>query len=379
MRVLAICHEFPPLGWGAGKQLEQLSRVIAKQHELEVLTVGFKSFGSCTRDGYTLNRLDTGRRRTDVCTLRELQRFTWKSWRSLPSVIRRHRPDAALLFFTVPEGLLLFHPAMRRLPAVVSVRGSDVPGHDSDRPPLLYRLVTPLVRRVWRRADALVCNSNDLRREVLQVSPTLEVEVIPNGVDTERFSPAANPAKKTTPVLLYCGRLIPLKRIDVMVRAISLLHEQGFQAALRIVGVGPEETSLRNLVASHRLENCVDFVGAVEYDGMHREYQKADLYIQLSKVEGMSNSILEAMASGLPIITTNVGGAVDLIDGNGVVLKHPEVTEVAGAIRPYLEDAALCMKHGQRSRHLVQRFSLETAANRYLQLISSLTASRRAL
>ena len=104
-----------------------------------------------------------------------------------------------------------------------------------------------------------------------------------------------------------------------MVRAISLLHEQGFQATLRIVGVGPEETSLRNLVASHRLENSVDFVGAVEYDGMHREYQKADLYIQLSKVEGMSNSILEAMASGLPIITTDVGGVVDLIDGNGVV------------------------------------------------------------
>jgi glycosyltransferase involved in cell wall biosynthesis len=376
MRILAICHEFPPLGWGAGKQLEQLARIIGSQHELVVLTVGFESFGSSRQDGYALHRIDTGRQSTDVCTLRELLRFTWKSWRLLPSVIREHRPDAVLMFFTVPEGLLLFHPAMRNVPAVVSVRGSDVPGHDSDRPPLLYRMVTPLVRRVWRRAGAVVCNSDDLKREALQVCPGLEVEVIPNGVDTGRFSPTDKPSQRTGPVLLYCGRLIPLKRIDVMVRAISLLREQGLHAGLRIVGVGPQDASLRELVAGHQLEDAVEFAGAIDSDEMHRAYQRADLYIQLSRVEGMSNSILEAMASGLPIITTGVGGAADLIDGNGVVLESPEVIEVAGAIRLYLEDASLCQSHGRRSRLLVQRFSLETAASRYLRLMSSVAANR---
>ena len=90
----------------------------------------------------------------------------------------------------------------------------------------------------------------------------------------------------------------------------------------------------------------------------------------------MSNSILEAMASGLPIITTGVGGAGDLIDGNGAVLESPDVTEVAGAIRPYLEDASLCRRHGQQSRQLAQGFSLETAAGRYSKLMSSIAATR---
>ncbi len=376
MRILAVCHEFPPLGWGAGKQLEQLARIIGRQHELTVLTVGFDSFGISRQDGYALNRIDTRRQRTDVCTLRELLRFTWKSWRLLPSVIRKHRPDGVLMFFTVPEGLLLFHPAMRSMPSIVSVRGSDVPGHDSDRPSLLYRLVTPLVRRVWRRTGALVCNSDDLRREVLQVCPDLEVEVIPNGVDTDRFSPTAEPQQRTDLELLYSGRLIRLKNIDVILEAIAHLRHLGFHASLRIVGGGPLEASLRELVASHRLEDAVEFVGAIGHDEMHSEYQRADLYIQLSDVEGMSNSILEAMASGLPIITTDVGGAVDLIEGNGVVLRNAEVTEVADAIRPYLEDASLCQSHGRRSRKLVQRFSLETAANRYLNLMSSLAANQ---
>jgi glycosyltransferase involved in cell wall biosynthesis len=376
MRILAICHEFPPLGWGAGKQLEQLARIISRRHELTVLTVGFTGFGSSRRDGYTLHRIDAGRRRADVCTLRELLRFTWKSWRSLPSVIRDHRPDVALLFFTVPEGLLLFHPAVRSVPATVSVRGSDVPGHDSDRPPLLYRLVTPLVRQVWRRAGALVCNSDDLKQEVLQVCPGLEVEVIPNGVDCERFSPVAEASHTTGLELLYSGRLIPLKNIDVIIQAIALLRSQGLEASLRIIGVGPQESSLRELVARNRLEHAVEFVGAIAHDQIHRAYQRADLYIQLSRVEGMSNSILEAMASGLPIITTGVGGAADLIDGNGVVLQRPEVVEVAAAIRAYLEDASLCRRHGKMSRQLAQSFSLGKAADRYLKLMSSIAATQ---
>jgi glycosyltransferase involved in cell wall biosynthesis len=372
MRILAICHEFPPLGWGAGKQLEQLARIIGRHHELTVLTVGFTSFGTSRRDGYRLNRIDTGRRSKDVCTLPELLRFTWRSWRLLPSVLSQRNPDAALLFFTAPEGLLLFHPSMREIPSVVSIRGSDVPGHDRDRPSLLYRVATPLVRRVWKRAGALVCNSDDLRNEVLRVCPGLDLKLIPNGVDTDRFSPTTEPRHKTDLELLYSGRLIRLKNIDVVVKAIALLRQQGLRASLRIVGRGPHEAFLRQLAASHRVEEAVEFVGAIKHGEMHLAYQRADLYVQLSDVEGMSNSILEAMASGLPIITTRVGGASDLIDGNGVVLDRPEVGEVAAAIRSFFDDASLTRSQGRRSRQLAQRFSLETAAQRYLELLSNI-------
>lgn len=371
MKILLICHEYPPLGGGGGRQLSNLARMYAKDHAVYVLTVGFRESGVCQRDGYTLHRLPARRKHQAKPSHLEFLSFLIEAWKAIPAVVRTFRPDVVQVFFSIPEGFLLFHPKLRHIPGIISVRGADVPGHDPNRFPILYKLIRPIVKIIWNHARQVVCNSDDLRREVVAISPTLPVDVIPNGIDCERFTPSSPPRASHELTLLYVGRLIPLKRIDLVIQAIAKLRVQGHQVHFRIVGSGSHQQVLRDLVAHCGLVEQVTFTGNVAYEDIQTVYQQADIYVQLSTVEGMSNSILEALASGLPIISSNVGGASALIDANGALIEQPTLETVVQSITTYVESPSLLREHGQQSRKIAETYCIEQIAQQYTTLLAT--------
>jgi glycosyltransferase involved in cell wall biosynthesis len=378
MRILMLNYEYPPLGGGGGKQSMYLAKELAKKHDVYFLTAGWKEFGITRKDNYILHRIKTNRKRVLRCSNSEMISYVFKAWERIDKIVTKFKPDLVHIFFTIPTGLLAFHPKLKKIPFIVSVRGSDVPGHSPDRFKVLYKLFTPIAMKIWNKAGAVICNSKDLQREVLKISPSLKVGIIPNGIDSEKFKPAKSAkvakamkntdAKKNNKALtlLYVGRIIPLKRIDLVIKQLPWLIKNTKKKVLfRIAGSGDHEPELRKLAKELKVEKNIEFVGEVSYEHIEKEYQKADIYAQLSKVEGMSNTIIEAMACGLPIITTNVGGASSFIKDNGFIIRKNLVEELRAALAAYAKNPALILEHGKKSREIAQKFSWKKVADSY--------------
>ncbi len=369
MKILVLNYEYPPLGGGGGHRSRAIATGYARDHEVYFLTSGWQSFGISRENGYTLNQLSTGRKRTHICTTPEMLVFVIKAWRELDKIFKEQRFDRVHVFFGVPTGLLLFHPKLKKIPAMLWACGSDVPWHNKERFWLLYLLLTPLIKLIWKKSASVVCNSEDLKAEINHFSPELPVKVIPNGVDTDTFRPSA--ARPERPFTVLCaGRLIPLKRTEVLIQAAALLKSSGSDVRIKIAGEGAERAALAALTAKLGVTDTVVFLGDVPREQMPQVYREADLFAHMSRIEGMSNAILEAMASGLPVIASAAGGAAQLIKDCGTTLTESTADNLAKAITVYIATPGLAAAHGTAAREKAETMGWEKSATQYLALLT---------
>lgn len=363
MRLLIINYEFPPLGGGAGNATACLAREwAARGHEVEVLTGGFRGLAVREEiDGYSVRRLPTPRRAQGQCSVVEMCAFMAAA---CVAVLAGPRPDVAIAFFSIPSGpAALLLRLLRGVPYIVSLRGGDVPGFDAKNLASLHSLTNPLTALLWRNARAVVGNSTGLCELARKFMPGLDVPEIPNGVDTTRFSPA--PRDGETCELLFVGRLAPQKGVDVLLRALAQMPD-GWR--LRIAGDGPEREKLAALSTSLGLAERVQFLGWTQRDALPALYRSADVFVFPSYDEGMPNVVLEALASGLPIVATRIAGTEQLvIDGeNGALVPPGAPTAFAQALQPVIADPAHRRAMGEKSRALaVSEFSWTRSAIAY--------------
>jgi sugar transferase (PEP-CTERM/EpsH1 system associated) len=242
------------------------------------------------------------------------------------------------------------------------------------KPALLRRLHSPLV-------DRYVVVSKDLERFLQQkigIRPD-RITQIYNGVDTERFLPGPPdrdigwpPGFEGEGVLRFgiVGRIQPVKDHATLLRSIALLMAR--QPALRararlvIVGDGPLVAELRDLAQTLGIADIVWLPGSS--DRVPQWLRSLDVFVLASQNEGISNTILEAMASGLPVVASRVGGNVELVaEGRtGLLVAPGNVEQLAGALARYATDETLRREHGQAARRLaLERFSLAAMMGSY--------------
>jgi glycosyltransferase involved in cell wall biosynthesis len=196
------------------------------------------------------------------------------------------------------------------------------------------------------------------------------VERIYNGVDVHAFSPA--PKRETGRVVVGCAaRLVPGKGVDDLLQAASLLRGAGI--SVRIAGDGPDRAALEHLVDELDLRWFVELVGRVP--AMPEFWRSCDVAVIPSNawVESFSMSTLEAMACGVPVVGTDVGGIPEVLaDGEtGTIVPRGQPEALAAAIRRYVEDPELRERHGRAGVERARRwFSIETTAARYLELFT---------
>ena len=169
-------------------------------------------------------------------------------------------------------------------------------------------------------------------------------------------------------VLINVGRLVKLKRHDVLIQAVSRLNTDG-NIKLLIVGSGPELTKIQELVSSLGLGNTVILTG--QRDDVSQLLGMSDIYVQCSDTEGLSMSIMEAMAASLPCIVTDVGGNHELVIDreNGWCVPPEDPDRLAEKIRILLEDKNRRKRMGENSLKLVDRnFSFETTMKNYISM-----------
>jgi glycosyltransferase involved in cell wall biosynthesis len=369
-------YEFPPLGGGTGMACRQLLQAFGRNPEVEVdlVTSGLGSVAVEERLAPNVRayRLPVGKRDLQFWRAAELARWSLTAGRHARSLARGEPFDLCHCWAGWPSGVLGYR-LRRHQPYIVALRGSDVPGYSrrlAALDPLIFRTVS---RRVWSQAAAVVAVSDGLRTLALRTSPDLDVQIIPNAADTRLFSPAPAPDCFT---VLFVGRLVPRKRATDALEGFRRLLAEIPSARLVIVGDGPDAAPLRARSESEGLGRSVVFRGNVAHEDLPNVYRDASVCLVPSEREGMPNVLLEAMASGLPVVTTLAEST--LVRGNGVVVPLGDTEAIGGALLAYARDPVLREAHGRRSRQIAEATSWDSVAGWYLELYRA-TARRTAV
>jgi len=252
----------------------------------------------------------------------------------------------------------------------------------------------PYRRRAFRRAayalaDAVFTNSRELREyHARQAWIAVErLRVIYNGVDTVRFAqrPAVRLGKRQelglpadSLVLGSVGRLVSIKDHATLLKAASIVASQGANIRLIIVGAGPQRDALQKQIAADaHLGDRAVLTGAS--DSIPELLNAMDVFVLPSLGEGMSNTVLEAMASALPVLATRVGGNPELIDDGrtGFLFSPGDVAGLAQRLQTLVHDQIMRQAMGTAAReHVVSHFSLERMIAEYRNLYRELAARR---
>lgn len=221
---------------------------------------------------------------------------------------------------------------LRGTPVVVNYRG----GFAGD---FLARQAA-WVRFSMRRAARLIVPSGFLRSVFAQHG--MAAEIVPNIVDTGRFNPGGNLADRP-PTILVARNLEPIYDNASAIRALSLVRERVPQAQLVLAGSGPEEARLKQLAESLNLGDSVRFTGRVEAADMPALYRSARVSLNPSRVDNMPNSVLEALAAGVPVVSTRVGGVPYIIEHEktALLVELGAVADMAEAVVRILTEPAL--------------------------------------
>jgi glycosyltransferase involved in cell wall biosynthesis len=324
-------------------------------------------------EGVEVHRVPVFRRHQEYCTTFEMTTFLLSgAWHSLWHV-REFRPDIVHVFFGVPDGPIGW--LLKRvygLPYVISLRGADVPSDEVKRFAKQYTVLRPFIRRLWRDADALVAVSNGLRGHAQQLTPDLPIQVISNAIDLSQFTPSRQRETDGPTRLLYVGRFSKPKNVETLIEAADLLSRTDVgDFELELVGNGEQRPILEHLVSERGLGRLVRFSGWVSRDIIADCYRHADVFVTATTWEGMPNTVLEAMACGLPIVGTRASGLQDLVQDsvNGYLVPTRDPTALAEALVLLIENGHERRRMGRQSRKLVERqFAWEQIAAQYVTI-----------
>ncbi|MDG4800057.1 glycosyltransferase family 4 protein [Micromonospora sp. WMMD980] len=275
------------------------------------------------------------------------------------TILRLHarRPfDVLHAQYAYPNGLAVLRAARAAdLPAVVSVQGGD--GHWVGTCCTTHRT---LVRAVFTHAPALLIGSPSFAAEVCQrheLDPA-RFTVVPGATDAERFVPVTDPGRVSDPaVLLYHGRIDARKGVLDLLDAVAKLRADAVPVRLLLSGIGPDLDTVTARITELGLTGVTELLGAVPYERAHEVYARGEIFVSPTYAEGFSNTILEAMASGLPVVSTDVVGVRDCVrpDENGVLVPAGDPAALAGAVRRLLDDPALRRRLAAQARRDVER------------------------
>lgn len=225
-----------------------------------------------------------------------------------------------------------------------------------------YARVAP----VLRMADAVVVPSGFLE-EVFR-RRGVGARVVPNIIDLGRFDPGDGAAPPGPPHLLVARNLEPIYDNATALRALGIVRERVPEARMTIAGTGPEEARLRALADELGLRDAVDFAGHVDNARMPSLYRSASVAINPSRADNMPISVLESLAAGVPVVSTDVGGVPFLVEHGRTALLVPpgDARRMAQAVLRILTEAGLGARLVRAGREAVGEYAWESVRGRWL-------------
>ncbi|OPZ04098.1 MAG: putative glycosyltransferase EpsF [candidate division BRC1 bacterium ADurb.BinA364] len=376
IRAIVICRQFLPVANGTERQAAALARETMRQGAaVRVLSGRFdpKWPRSEAIGGLPVERLPSPR-------IRLLG--TWIYLRALRSWLARHAGDYDIVHVHFAKHSAAAAARMRRRIGAPVVCKAACAGEFGDLAAAGKTFGSRRLLDGLMRLDRLIALSDEIAREWRDAGfPAERIACIPNGVDTERFRPASAEERsaarlrlglpKDATVILGVGRLSEQKGFGFLIDAVADLAKsaapRSAPLALAIAGDGPLQEPLRARAREKGIGGQSFFLGRIER--IEEAYRAADAFALSSLAEGMSNALLEAMASGLPIAATRVSGTRELAPPplDGALAEPGSVPALAAALRHCLSEEGPRIGASARER-IAREFSLQAVAARTLEL-----------
>ncbi|GAA0471513.1 glycosyltransferase family 4 protein [Halococcus dombrowskii] len=210
-------------------------------------------------------------------------------------------------------------------------------------------------RVTFNSADAVFCYTETDADRLGDFGVDVPLHVVPNGIDTERFSPEGEESNRITgdPAVLFVGRLVEGKRPGDALSAIERVRETHPEARLHFAGKGSLRADLEQRVAERGLDDAVAFLGEVPHEEMPELYRGADLFVLPSRAEGLPRTVLEALASGTPAVTSNLAQLVPMVEKAGITVSVGDWKGFADALDELASSPEHREAYGKRGRELV--------------------------
>lgn len=207
------------------------------------------------------------------------------------------------------------------------------------------------------QAKFVFCISDFCRSQLMKYCDPArwdKMQVIRLGVDPDEFKPVHRGCKKALEIVCV-GRLVPAKGQHILLRALFLLQTKGHNVHLRLIGDGPDRASLESEVQRSQATNMVTFYGALNHDETRQQLADADIFALASFAEGIPIALMEAMAMGIPCVSTNVAGIPELIRNNidGLLVPASSVEAMAAALEELIVNPELRCRFAQSGRERV--------------------------
>ena len=243
MKILMLNYEFPPIGGGAANANLCLLKQYADNSDLQVdvLTSAPKPgiLKENFADNITIYKVGIHKKHLHFWRRTEVIEWLFKAGFLYKKLMRENDYEFAHAFFGFPTGWLCCRNA-DKLPYIISLRGSDVPG-DNARLKLDYKILGPVFKSIWKKAEILIACSEGLKSRALNFLPSAAVDVIPNGVALDKYFPAETKQQSDELKLITAGRLSPTKRMNMLIEAVDILQKKGLKVRFTIAGGGAGE------------------------------------------------------------------------------------------------------------------------------------------
>ena len=275
---------------------------------------------------------------------------------------------------------LLFKSKNPKVPFLLTLQEGDLPGYIRARVGIFY----PVFKKIFAKADRIQTISNFLTDWARSLGAKCAIDVVPNGVDFESFSKVISTTQRkeirrafgftdSDIVVITTGRLVLKNAVDVVLRAMSLL---GPSYKFLSLGDGADLEKLNDLSKSLGLENRVVFNKFVSHSELPPYLQASDIFVRPSRSEGLGNSFLEAMAAGIPVVATRVGGIPDFItDGEtGLFCEVDNPNNLAQKIEKLAKDRESRSYIVEKSKKLVKdRYTWQPIAESIKKILVSMS------
>jgi glycogen(starch) synthase len=345
MRILRIAQKtYPEVVGGGTYHVHAMSRdQAAMGHDVTVLTIGDGPRRE-ERAGYTVVRRPATAEALGNSLSMGVARFLQKADEF--DVMHAH----SHLYFST--NLAALKRRFDSTPLAITNHGL----YSQSAPEWVFRwYLRTLGRATFDSADAVFCYTDADASRLREFGVGSDIHVVANGIDTDRFSPDGPESDRVAgdPAVLFVGRLVEGKQPDDALAAIERVRQSQPEAQLSFVGTGPLREDLERRVAERGLDGTVEFLGEVPHEAMPELYRAADLFVLPSRAEGLPRTVLEALATGTPVVASDLAQMRSVIEGVGSTVPVGDVEGFAAAIADLADDADRYARYGARGRERV--------------------------
>lgn len=263
------------------------------------------------------------------------------------------------------------------VPYLLTLQEGDSEAHILRRVGIFYSLW----KKIFKKTAYVQAISTYLKDFARRHGATAPVEVVPNGVDVEKFRQAPKLELQSPVTIVTTSRLVKKNGVDTLIEAAAQLRSviPNTRYVIRIIGDGPERSNLQSTISRLQLEDTVELVGEVAFKEIPSELKKADIFARISRSEGLGSSFLEAMAAGLPIVGTPVGGIPDFLTDRetGLFARPDDPQDVAEKIKELIENDDLRAKVAQQGQERVLRdYTWDSVAERMNSIFEKVISTK---